>query len=95
MANSGIKAREINAKSVPVVIGSSIGFLVGPTSVIAPPIGLFMVPVGEQFGLDRATFTPIFAAGRAAGWCAHVIEQRKTARLVRPASRYIGAAPAA
>jgi len=56
MAVSGIQAREVNAKSVPVVIGSTIGFLVGPTSVIAPPIGLFMVPVGQQFGLDRATF---------------------------------------
>ncbi len=47
----------------------------------------------DALGLDRATFTPIFAAGRAAGWCAHVIEQRATNRLVRPASRYIGPAP--
>jgi len=47
----------------------------------------------DALGLDRAVFTPIFAAGRAAGWCAHVIEQRKTARLVRPASRYVGIVP--
>ena len=48
--------RELNGKSIPVVIGATFGFLVGPTSVIAPPIGLFMLPVGQQFGLDRATF---------------------------------------
>jgi len=56
MSTAGSHKREANAKSIPVVIGSTIGFLVGPTSVIAPPIGLFMVPVGAQFGLDRATF---------------------------------------
>ena len=56
MKAPGHPARELNARSIPVVVGATFGFLVGPTSVIAPPIGLFMVPVGRQFGLDRATF---------------------------------------
>jgi citrate synthase len=45
----------------------------------------------DAVGLPRALFSPTFAAGRVAGWCAHVFEQRSTGRLVRPSSRYVGA----
>lgn len=45
----------------------------------------------DTVGLDRAVFTPTFAAARTAGWCAHVAEQRAVGRLIRPASRYVGA----
>jgi citrate synthase len=44
----------------------------------------------DTLGLDRAAFAPTFAVGRVAGWCAHVLEQRATGRLIRPASRYVG-----
>ena len=49
----------------------------------------------DALGLDRALFTPTFAVGRVAGWCAHVAEQRARGRLIRPASRYDGAQPPA
>ena len=48
----------------------------------------------DTIGLDRTEFSPTFAVGRAAGWTAHVEEQRSRGRLIRPASRYIGPAPA-
>jgi citrate synthase len=47
----------------------------------------------EAVGLPRTLFSATFAAARAAGWCAHVAEQRTTGRLIRPASRYIGPVP--
>jgi citrate synthase len=47
----------------------------------------------DAVGLDRALFTPAFAIGRIAGWCAHIAEQRRTGRLIRPDSRYVGARP--
>jgi citrate synthase len=47
----------------------------------------------DTVGLDRAAFSPTFAVGRTAGWAAHVEEQRATGRLIRPASRYVGAMP--
>jgi citrate synthase len=47
----------------------------------------------DTLGLDRAEFTPTFAVARAAGWAAHVEEQRATGRLIRPASRYVGPIP--
>jgi citrate synthase len=49
----------------------------------------------DAAGLPRTLFTPTFAVGRAAGWCAHIEEQRRTGRLVRPASRYVGPDPRA
>lgn len=48
----------------------------------------------EAVGLPRRAFTPTFAVGRVAGWCAHVLEQRSTGRLIRPEARYIGPRPA-
>jgi citrate synthase len=44
----------------------------------------------DALGLPRALFSPTFAAGRVAGWCAHIDEQRREARLIRPSSRYVG-----
>lgn len=41
-------------------------------------------------GIPRDLFTPIFAASRAAGWTAHVLEQQADNRLIRPTSEYVG-----
>jgi citrate synthase len=45
----------------------------------------------EAVGIPRTLFSPTFAASRVVGWCAHVDEQRRVGRLIRPASRYVGA----
>jgi citrate synthase len=44
----------------------------------------------DAVGLDRELFTPIFAMGRVIGWTAHVFEQERTGRLMRPQSEYVG-----
>jgi citrate synthase len=49
----------------------------------------------DAIGIPREAFSPTFAVSRVCGWCAHVLEQRKTGRLIRPASRYVGPAPGA
>ena len=48
--------------------------------------------------LDFAEVPPhmmpaMFSCARTAGWAAHILEQKRTGRLVRPSARYIGPAP--
>jgi len=44
----------------------------------------------DAVGIPRTLFSPMFAASRVVGWCAHVDEQRAVGRLIRPASVYVG-----
>jgi len=44
----------------------------------------------QSIGLKPRTFVAMFACGRVAGWCAHVIEQHAEDHLIRPQSEYIG-----
>ncbi len=49
----------------------------------------------DALGFPREAFTPVFAAGRVAGWTAHAAEHHaRGGRLIRPDSRYDGAMPA-
>ena len=45
-----------------------------------------------SLGIPVDLFTPIFAVSRMSGWTAHVLEQYKNNRLIRPRADYIGAA---
>ena len=55
-------------------------------------VDLYAAPVFTMLGFDPALNTPIFAASRVAGWCAHVVEQHDNNRLIRPRSLYSGPA---
>jgi citrate synthase len=48
--------------------------------------------------LDFAQVPPrmmpaMFTCGRTAGWCAHILEQKRLGKLVRPSAIYIGPEP--
>ncbi|MFZ5779089.1 MAG: citrate synthase/methylcitrate synthase [Pseudomonadota bacterium] len=47
----------------------------------------------EALEIPRSAFTALFAVGRAAGWCAHIFEQEKGGRIIRPQSNYVGPRP--
>ena len=53
-------------------------------------VDLYAAPVFSMFGFYPALNTPIFAASRISGWCAHVVEQHDHNRLIRPRSLYTG-----
>src|SRR5207302_2611351 len=44
-------------------------------------------------GLPKQFFTLAFATSRVAGWTAHVLEQVKLNRIIRPDSEYVGPEP--
>jgi citrate synthase len=44
-------------------------------------------------GIPKDYFTASFAAARAFGWLAHIVEQRKDNRIIRPSAQYIGPPP--
>jgi citrate synthase len=73
-------------------VSGAIGALKGPLHGGAPGPVLEML---DAIGIPREAFSPTFAVSRVCGWCAHVLEQRKTGRLIRPLSRYVGPAPGA
>ena len=53
-------------------------------------VDLYAAPVFWMLGFPPQLNTPIFAASRVAGWCAHVVEQHDNNRLIRPRSLYTG-----
>ena len=44
----------------------------------------------QSIGLQPDQFVAMFACGRVAGWCAHVMEQHAQDKLIRPQSAYVG-----
>jgi citrate synthase len=61
-----------------------------PERPLRTNVEFFTAILLDALGIDRALFTPTFAVGRVIGWYAHILEQRRSGRLIRPESRYIG-----
>ena len=64
---------------------------VKPGRTLPPNVEIMAALLLDAVGFPREAFTPVFAVGRSAGWIAHALEQRKTGRMIRPVSRYVGA----
>jgi citrate synthase len=64
-----------------------------PDRALRANVEFYTAVLLEAIGLPRTLFTATFAVARSAGWCAHVEEQRRGGRLIRPRSRYIASAP--
>ena len=65
-----------------------------PDRPLAANVEFYTAVLLDAVGLPREQFSPTFAISRLAGWSAHVLEQRRTGRLIRPASHYTGPRPA-
>ncbi|MGH7365389.1 MAG: citrate/2-methylcitrate synthase [Candidatus Rokuibacteriota bacterium] len=53
-------------------------------------VDYFSAVVYDALGIPPDFCTSIFAVGRVAGWCAHIMEQYADNRLIRPRADYIG-----
>jgi citrate synthase len=63
---------------------------VTPGRTLRTNVEFYTALVLQALGLEPKQFVAMFACGRTAGWCAHVIEQHAEDRLIRPQSEYIG-----
>jgi citrate synthase len=53
-------------------------------------VEFYAAVVMEQCGIPREMFTPTFALARTIGWTAHVLEQARDPKIIRPSARYVG-----
>ena len=64
-----------------------------PDRVLATNVEFWAAVILDFAEVPPEMFTPMFTCARTAGWSAHILEQKKTCRPVRPSSRYIGEGP--
>ena len=57
---------------------------------LIPNVDFYSATVYYSMGIPIDLFTPVFAASRVAGWCAHVLEQYSNNRIYRPRGNYVG-----
>src|SRR5215213_7772214 len=64
-----------------------------PDRVLETNVEFWSAVVLDFAEVPANLFTPMFACARTAGWSAHILEQKRTGRLIRPAARYRGPGP--
>jgi citrate synthase len=61
-----------------------------PDRVLATNVEFWAAIVLDFAEVPARMFTSMFTCARTAGWSAHILEQKRTRRLIRPSARYVG-----
>ena len=61
-----------------------------PDRVLATNVEFWAAIMLDFAEVPPHMFTSMFSCARTAGWAAHILEQKRTARLIRPSARYVG-----
>jgi citrate synthase len=64
-----------------------------PDRVLATNVEFWSAVVLDLAEVPPALFTPMFTCARTAGWSAHILEQKREGRLIRPTAKYVGPGP--
>jgi citrate synthase len=64
-----------------------------PDRVLATNVEFWSAVVLDFAQVPTELFTPMFACARTAGWSAHILEQQREGRLIRPSASYVGEPP--
>ena len=66
-----------------------------PDRVLATNVEFWSAVVLDFAEVPPELFTPMFTCARVAGWSAHILEQKREAKLIRPTAKYVGEVPRA
>jgi citrate synthase len=66
-----------------------------PDRVLATNVEFWSAVVLDHAEVPAELFTSMFTAARVAGWSAHILEQKREGRLIRPSAHYAGEPPRA
>lgn len=58
-----------------------------------PNVDFYAATAYHYCGIRTDFFTPIFVIARTSGWAAHILEERKSSKLIRPSANYVGPDP--
>ena len=61
-----------------------------PDRVLATNVEFWSAVVLDVAEIPPPLTPAMFACARVAGWSAHILEQKRTGRLIRPSARYVG-----
>lgn len=64
-----------------------------PERVLATNVEFYSALVLDVAEIPPELAPAMFGCSRVAGWSAHILEQKRTGRLIRPSARYVGPAP--
>ncbi len=62
-----------------------------PDRVLATNVEFWSAVVLDLAEVPAELFTPMFTCARVAGWSAHILEQKREHKLIRPTAKYVGA----
>ncbi len=66
-----------------------------PDRVLATNVEFWSAVVLDTAEVPADLFTSMFTCARVAGWSAHILEQKREAKLIRPSAKYVGPGPRA
>jgi citrate synthase len=66
-----------------------------PDRVLATNVEFWSAVLLDLADVPPNLFTSMFTCARVAGWSAHILEQKREGRLIRPTAKYVGPAPRA
>src|SRR2546421_496460 len=64
-----------------------------PDRVLATNVEFWSAVVLDLAEVPPQLFTSMFTCARTAGWAAHILEQKREGRLIRPTAKYVGPGP--
>jgi citrate synthase len=64
-----------------------------PDRVLATNVEFWSAVVLDLADIPAQLFTSMFTCARTAGWAAHILEQKREHRLIRPTAKYVGPGP--